>query len=79
MFRAKTFCTKYLKKQVLYPTPQFTTHKVPYRKNNQKISPHEVAESEEKDLFDYDIEDKPWCNEESTVLDNKKSSKTILE
>lgn len=79
MFRAKTFCTTYLKKQILYPSPQFTVHSTQYKNPPKNTSPHEIAELEEKELFDYDIEDKPWCNEKSNSWGNIKSSNTTLE
>lgn len=48
--------------------PQFTTYSPQYPNPvflSKSIQPHEVAEKEEKELFDYDIEDKKWCETEN--------------
>lgn len=79
MFRIKSTCKKYLKKQILYPSPQFSVHSTQYTNPKNNTSPHEVAESEEKDLFDYDIEDKPWTKEESRNWGEIQSTDTNLD
>tara|TARA_E500000331_G_C17211120_1_gene693735 strand:+ start:179 stop:430 length:252 start_codon:yes stop_codon:yes gene_type:complete len=66
MIRLSSICKKYLKKQILYPSPQFSVHSTQYKNPKNNTSPHEVAEQEEKESHDWDAESRNWGEIQST-------------